>query len=158
MTGNNVLDKIILILALLATVAAAGVHVYTNMIFSRPSPIEEIERRKFEKELATHEIIQGLAIEDMIINLRGETKRLRFLNLTVNIVPFEKNDVELFGDNTNRPYIQDMIIRLAGDMSPEDLNSISGKLIFEDKIKTAIDDYFKRPAVKEIFFTKFVVQ
>ena len=64
---------------------------------------------------------------------------------------------------TNKYILRDEIITLAGSMYPNELNTVSGKLVFEEKIKQRFNDALasatnKKKTIRKIYFTKFVVQ
>lgn len=156
MTGNKSIDRIILILTLLTTIGTAGVFFYTEMIYKRPVPKNEEELAKLKDETKNINVPQSFKLDDIIVNLPSNTSRLRFLNVGINIVVFEDKDITTLEESKNA--ILDIIIEIASNMEPDELNSISGKLIFESRIKNKVNQVLKKSIVKELFYTKFVVQ
>ena len=43
-------------------------------------------------------------------------------------------------------------------MPPEQLNTISGKLLLEDRIVKKINNIYKQNIIKELYFSRFLVQ
>lgn len=156
MTGNKSVDNIILAIALLATAATVGMFVYTEMIFKKPLPSDAVELQKLKDDNKFISRPESLKLDKITINLPSRTKRLRFLDVQIHLVYFKNKDRAALEEIT--PIINDIIIDVGSNMSPDELNSIAGKLIFENRVKSKINDHFQRPVVKELFYTKFVVQ
>ncbi len=150
------LEKIVMILALVATLGATGVFVYTEIIFQRPIPDNEIELAKFNEGIKDIIDFKTYKIEKFSTNLYSRKTRLRYLNLEVHIQPISQNKLDLL--EAERTMIMDTIIRIAGRSTPEDLNTLAGKILFENRIKMSLNDYFNEPIVKRIFFSVFVIQ
>ena len=67
------------------------------------------------------------------MNLPARTARLRFLELEISLFPFkEKQKAKL---EALTPILKDTIIDVSSKMSPDELNSISGKILLEERIK-----------------------
>ena len=58
----------------------------------------------------------------------------------------------------NLPVVQDRIIDITSKMGPDELNSLSGKILLEDRLKREINKTMKKPMVKNIYFASFIVQ
>jgi flagellar basal body-associated protein FliL len=43
-------------------------------------------------------------------------------------------------------------------MSPSDVDSMTGKITFESRVKKAVNEKLGQPIVKQIYFSSFVVQ
>lgn len=156
MTGNKAADKIILILTVLASLGTAGVFVYTEIVFKKPVPNDQVEFDKLKDEKKNIFIPESFKLDKIIVNLPSNTTRLRFLDVEINLVIFDKEDSKILEEN--KSLINDIIIEVAADMDPDELNSISGKLIFESRVKNRINKKLDKMIVKELFYSKFVVQ
>ncbi len=156
MTGNKSIDKIILLLTLAASITAAGVFIYTEMIYKRPLPNNEAELAKLKDETKNNFLPESFKLDKIIVNLPSNTTRLRFLDAEIHLVIFDKNDSAILEENKAK--INDVIIEVASSMEPDELNSISGKLIFENRVKSRINGFLSKIIIKELFYTKFVVQ
>lgn len=156
MTGNKAVDNAILFLTLLATAACLGIFVYTEMIYKRPLPQNDQEMTLLMSDSKSQVFPAPFKLDKLIINLKSRKTRLRFLNLQAYIVPLYENTDDIF--ESNRAIINDAIIQIAGRMEADELNSISGKILLEDRVKKAINKITRKQLVKELLFTKFVVQ
>ncbi|MDD0852214.1 flagellar basal body-associated FliL family protein [Halobacteriovorax sp. GB3] len=156
MTGNNAIDKVLTLLTLLASLVTMGLFVYTEVIYTPPVPSEKAEKEKLMSDSESYNYPSTTKMDKLIINLESRTKRLRFLEVEVNFVTFKQSQSQSIIDS--KAIINDTLIRLANEMTPEELNSISGKILFENRVKKSINKYFQKPTVKEIHFSKFIVQ
>lgn len=156
MTGNKTIDTAIAGLAILVTLGTLGSFVYTEMIYKKPLPSESLNRDLLNQEPKKDLLIEPFKLKPITINLRSPTRRLRFLEIEVHLVPFKEEYKEKLSQVES--YLYDAIIDIAGAMEPDELNSISGKILLEERIKKRIQSRFNKEIVKEIFFSKFVVQ
>ena len=92
----------------------------------------------------------------VIVNLPSRSKKLRFLEITTEIVPF--NDDQVAEIEKNKHIVRDTFLDIAGEMPPEELNSLTGKILLENRIKTRLNKEMGAKIVQELYFTKFVVQ
>lgn len=156
MTGNKKLDLIVLALTTAVTAAVLGVFVYTEMLFEKPPTEEKVEKEKlllFAKKKVNND---NFKVDKVIINLTTEGSRLRFLEIEMFLVPFKVKYNDVF--EQSKAYIVDAIIDVASNMMPEELNSVAGKIILQDRIRRRLNQYYEKDLVKEIFFSRFVVQ
>jgi flagellar FliL protein len=156
MTGNKTIDTVILALAFIATATATGVFVYTNKIYKKPLPSNEVELQRLKDDVKGISVPESYKLDKIIVNLVSKTRRLRFLDIEAHLVVFNGQDIAILEEN--KAIINDKIIDIASGMTPDELNSIAGKLIFENRVKKAINGSFGRPIIKELFYTKFVIQ
>lgn len=156
MTGRKLLDQIIIALTLLMTIATVGVFVYTNVIYKKELPNNATELNSLKKDFGELNFPSTYVLDKITLNLESETRRLRFLDVQINLVLFQQEDSEVL--DQHKPQVYDIVIDVAAAISPEELNSLSGKLIFESRIKKRINELVKKRVVKEVFYSKFVVQ
>ena len=156
MTGNKSLDNILLLLASLITAATLGTFVYSEMLYKKPLPSDALEKEKLIEDSKVSVAPDIYKVEKLIINLNSPSKRLRFLDLEVHLVPFKSDSIDFF--ETKKFYIKDAIIDIASNMAPDELNTVAGKVILEERIRKRLNDFFGKSHVKEIFFSRFVVQ
>lgn len=156
MTGNKNIDKVILILALLATMATAGVFVYTEILYKRVLPDDQTEFSALKESTKNNFIPESFKLDKIIVNLPSHTSRLRFLDTEIHLVLFDKEFVKLLEEN--KAVINDLIIEIASDIDPDELNTISGKLIFESRVRNRLNKKLGKMVVKELFYSKFVIQ
>ncbi|MBI2518813.1 MAG: flagellar basal body-associated FliL family protein [Bdellovibrio sp.] len=155
-TGKKFVDLIIMGVLVLITVVTAGIFGFTEFMYQRPLVDESAEKLSLDQNLKNNMPKEGLKIEKIAVNIKSETARLRFLELAMHIIPFSAKHKEILEKAS--PMIYDRIGQVAAKMTPEDLNSISGKILFEDRLKRKINEDFNDQIVREIYFTSFVVQ
>lgn len=156
MTGNKLFDKILILLNLTVVFGAVGLIYYSqNMI-----PPEEINQEEAFKELKekSHKTLNTKPIEfnRTLLNLSSSKSRLRFLEIKVSIETFDLEDQEFV--KTKEYVVYDAIINIASAMKPNELNSVTGKLLLESRLKNHLNEYFQDDIVKKIYFSQFVIQ
>ncbi|MAE57589.1 MAG: hypothetical protein CME69_01845 [Halobacteriovorax sp.] len=156
MTGNKTIDNVIVLLVFLATAGALGTFVYTQMIYKKPLPTNEQGLAELKEDTANITVPESYKLDKIIVNLPSRTRRLRFLDVQIHLVVFKQETISIL--ENQKAIINDIVIDVASNMEPEELNSVSGKLIFESRVKNKINETLNMPAVKELFYTKFVVQ
>lgn len=156
MTGNKKLDRIIILANLIITLGAVGVVIYSNLFIETPLVNQSQELEELRSKAHGQANVSPLEFKRVILNLPSSETRLRFLEIQVNIEPFlEGQKPEL----VSREYvIYDSIIDIAGKMSPDELNSITGKILLEGRLKKYLNESFQNQIVKKIFFSKFIIQ
>lgn len=156
MTGNKILDYIIMGLSTLATAGALALFAYTNMLFEKPTFDDAEEFSKMEKESYQIQVKSAYKIKKLIVNLKARTTRLRYVEMDLHIVPIKSRYVSIIEKKDAE--VKDIIIDTASRMRPDEINSVAGKILLETRIKNHINKYVGKPVVKEILFSKFIVQ
>jgi flagellar FliL protein len=156
MTGKKMIDMILLGLNTFATLAALGVMVYTVILFERPTPNPDAEKKELLSGGRTYKPISSFKMKRIIINIPSTTARLRFLEIKAVLVPFK--DDQMAEIEKNKHIVRDTFLDIAGEMTPEELNSITGKIILEDRIKKRLNKSLGARTVQEMYFQKYVVQ
>ena len=54
--------------------------------------------------------------------------------------------------------VLDVIIDVSGRISPHEINTVLGKILYENRLKLGINKILSKNAVKDIYFSKFTVQ
>lgn len=148
--------KILILLNAVIVLGSAGLVYYSHKMIKRKPIDETAALNKMINDVANASKVTPVKLKKLTINLYSRKTRLRFLDIELNILPFAEKDKELIKEM--EPYIADSVIIIAGDMTPEDLNSVSGKILLENKIRYQTNQMLKRSVVKEIFFSRFVIQ
>ena len=156
MTGNPSIDKILLLLNGVVVGGACALILYSHLVI-KPPPLSEnaafgsmIENSMNEMQKAT------VSLDEIVVNLYSRERRLRFLNT--------KMDIELYyeADRDNilsyKSKIFDALIDIAGNMRPNELNSVTGRLLLEERIKKHVNTLSSRPLIKRIYFPKYIIQ
>ncbi len=156
MTGNPTLDKIILGLNGLIVTGAAALIIFAHTSIKKPNT----ERSKEFGNMIENSMFElqkpPVVMEEIVVNLYSRESRLRFLNTQMNLILFEEKDRETV--LALKPHIFDALIDIAGNMKPKEVNSVTGRILLETRVKTRINSLVKRPIIKKILFSKFIVQ
>jgi flagellar protein FliL len=156
MTGNNMVDKIILALSAGATIGALALIVFTQFFYEKVPYNNKLELEKLFEESRKQAMPEAYKLDKLVVNLQSTSRRLRFLDTIIFLIPFNNESIKLF--ESSKAIINDLIINTAGAMGPDDLNSVAGKVIFADRVKKGINNGLGGSHVKTILFSHFVVQ
>lgn len=160
MTGKKLLDMILLGVMVLATLAVTGLFFYTEKMYKKPPIDEALEKKALETDQDAKSLPTFFKVEKMTISLipkdEAANKRMRWLEIETHLVLFEASDLELM--KVSLPIIQDRLIDITSKMGPEELNTLSGKILLEDRLKREINKALGKVIVKGIFFASFIVQ
>jgi flagellar FliL protein len=156
MTGKPALDKILMGLNLATLFGGLALFIYTNVVYKKPLPDESTELSELEKSAKLQTEVGPFKLDKMTINLASEQSRLRFLDVEVHLLPFKEEGLKTLEEHKTKLF--DIIIEVAGTLSPDELNSVSGKILLENRLKKKINEYLRNQVVREIFFSTFVVQ
>lgn len=160
MTGKKLLDMILLGVMLLATLAVAGLFYYTEKVYKKPPIDENAEKAALLNSVDAKAVPTFFKVDKMTISLiprnENSNSRMRWLEIEMHLVLFETTDLELM--KTNLAVVQDRIIDIASKMGADELNSLSGKILLEDRLKRDINKALHKPVVKNIYFASFIVQ
>lgn len=156
MTGNAGLDKLILALNGVVIAAACGLVIYSHTVISPPPVDTALELGNMIENSMQEYQKPTVAMEEIVVNLYSRETRLRFLNTQMNIELYKEKDRDFI--TSLKAIINDALIDIAGNMHPNELNSITGRILLENRIKTRVNEHIKRPVLKKIYFSKFIVQ
>lgn len=163
MTGNKKLDTILILVMLLLTLATAGIFYYTEFLYKKPTVNVTQEKAELLDNKDARAIPHFLKIEKMVISLIPKdtlgsqaNSRMRWLEIEMHLVLFQREDEVYISENI--AIVKDRIIDIASRMGADELNSVSGKILLEDRLKREINKAMLRPVVKNIFFASFIVQ
>lgn len=145
---------------LLSTLAVSGLFYYTEKVYKRPPIDEAAEQAALMAEVNANALPTFFKVDKMTISLTPKNEalnsRMRWLEIEIHMVLFEEKELEAM--KINLPLVQDRIIDISSKMGPDELNSLSGKILLEDRLKREINKSLGKPAVKNIFFASFIVQ
>lgn len=149
--------KFLFALNFLLTFATIGVFVYTVTIYKKPLPEEVDEWNKMIAQMHQEELgIKNYQLPKMTVNIPSTVTKLRFLDLEAFFTPTKNRYLPLL--TASKPIINDVIIEVASQFDPDELNSLTGKLLFEERVKKLVHERLKVTIIKQIYFTRFVVQ
>ena len=155
MTGNSALDKILLGINSLVVAAAVGLVYYSHTIVAPPTDSQGQYSDLVNSSVNDYKR-PPIVFKEMVVNLYSKQRRLRFLNLTMNIEVYEQEQEELV--KTYKPFINDRLIDIAGNMKPEDVNSVTGRILLESRVKKHFNQAIGKKVIKKIYFSKFIIQ
>mgnify|MGYP000224038940 CR=1 FL=1 len=156
MTGNPGLDKIILALNAIVIGGACALVVYSHTMIKKPLADGSLEFGNLIEGTVNEMQKPPVTLDEIIVNLYSKERRLRYLNTQMNIDLFYERDRE--DVSSLKAQIFDAIIDIAGNMKPSELNSVTGRILLESRIKTRVNQTAKKSLVKKIYFSKFIVQ
>ena len=150
------LDTIIVAFLSLASLFTLGVYVYTTMIYEKPLPSDTQQMLQMMEESKDRVFADAYKMDKLTINLPSRSSRLRFLDVEMHLVPFNATQHSILEGRT--PLIKDTIIEIVGDMKPHELNTTVGKILLESRIKKQINRKLGEKVIKDIYYSRFVVQ
>ncbi len=156
MTGNAAIDKIILIASATVSMLTLGLMLYAHMGIKRPVIDAQAELDSMIGDAKMRSQLETVSLKKITLNLYSRSSRLRYLDIQLDILPFQASQAAEI--NKYEALISDTIINIAGDMEADDLNSVSGKIILEDRIKKNVNTVVGKPLLKKIYFSRFVIQ
>lgn len=160
MTGKKLIDLIIAGVSILSTLAVLGVFYYTEKMFVKPPIDESKEQAELLASVDPKALPELYKMDKMIISLLptddSRLYRLRFLEIEIHLVLFKKEDIELI--KAQLPLIQDRAIDIAQKMTPDDLNTLSGKMLFENRIKNETNQLLGQSVIRSLYFSRYIVQ
>lgn len=151
------MQKVLIILNLVIVLAATGLVVYSHTMI-KPKPTDQAaETEELKKQAIADTQIQPVPIKKFVVNLHSRSTRLRYLDIEMNILPFKEDQKDII--KQNEFLFKDTVIEIASHLDPDDLDSITGKILLENRIKKAINAKLgDPPVIKQIYFSGFVVQ
>ncbi len=156
LTGNKLVDTLLTGLSVLASIICIGTIIYADMIFEKELPQDTIERLKMLKELKGTIYPESYKLEKITVNLKSRRNKLRYLDTTIHLVPFNAKYIDLIDNQKSE--VLDVIIDVSGRISPHEINTVLGKILYENRLKLGINKILSKNAVKDIYFSKFTVQ
>ncbi len=156
MTGKALIDKIIVLVALVFALGSVGLVYYSHKMIKRvpTNQAEELENLKNDAKAATQQ--KPYAVKQMIINILSNGNKLRYLDVELNIQTFEENQKIML--KRHEHVIKNAMVEIAAEMSADDLNSVTGKILLESRVKKVVNEKLNDTVVKQIYFSRYVVQ
>ncbi len=150
------LQTILIYLNLLVVLAGAGLVYYAHNIIKPEATNQALEAEALKNEALEDSQLSPVPIKKFVVNLHSRGTRLRYLDLEMNVLTFHANQKEII--KSHEYLFKDVVIEIASHLEPEQLDSVTGKILLENKIKKQINAKIGQPVVKQIFFSGFVVQ
>lgn len=154
------LDMILLGVMTLTTLAVIGLFYYTEKVYKRPPIDENKEKAAFLKENDPKALPAFYKLDKMTVSLvpkdPNANQRMRYVELEISLVLFKSEDAGII--KTYQSVVQDKIITIASKMGADELNSLTGKILLEDRLKKEINKSLGKPVIKSVFFSRYIVQ
>lgn len=149
--------KILIIINFVVVLAGAGLVFYSHKMLKPEPTNQEAEAEALKKEALANTQMKPVPIKKFVVNLHSRGSRLRYLDLEMNVLTFTEEQKALV--KANEHIFKDAVIEIASHLEPDDLDSVTGKILLENKIKKAVNAKLgEQPVVKQIYFSGFVVQ
>jgi flagellar FliL protein len=156
MTGNPGLDKIIMGLNVAVVGASTALVIYAHLVLG-PPPTDEVAEYTGMARAAMVELKkQPVVFKEIVVNLYSRERRLRFLDLIMNLEVYDDGQQQRV--EKVKPIIIDTLIDITGNMKPEELNSVTGRILLEARLKNKVNSIIEAKLVKKIYFSKFIIQ
>jgi flagellar FliL protein len=155
------MQKILIILNLVVALVGAGLVFYSHNMIKRAETDQKAEEAKLKTEAVESTQLQPVPIKKFVVNLFSRGTRLRYLDLEMNVLTFTADQKQIVKNNEH--VFKDVVIEIASKLAPEDLDTVTGKLLLENRIKKQVNERLQKlgaigPVVKQIYFSGFVVQ
>lgn len=148
--------KILILINLVVALLGAGVVFYSHHLL-KPEPTDQhAEKAKLRDSLNQQVSLTPVPIKKITVNLSSHANRLRFLNLEMSILPFFEDQKAII--SKHEYLIKNVVIELASTLTPAEVETVTGKMLFESKIKKQVNAKLGQPVIKQIFFSGFVIQ
>ncbi len=153
----NIMKILMILFAVmnLTVICGGGFIVYKYTIGYKPPILTEkdlYQAMNIEKQFEEGEPII-YSLDPFTVNLL--TPR-HVINLEVSVELLDEDGFEEV--ISEDPRARDAIVRILNKKSKSDLESIQGKLFLKDQITVAINDFLDDGVVKDVYFSRFVVQ
>ncbi|MFL5785057.1 MAG: flagellar basal body-associated protein FliL, partial [Bacteriovoracaceae bacterium] len=150
------MQKILILVNLVVVLLGAGLVYYSHFMI-KPEPTNQAaETEKLKTEASEKAKIEPVPIKKFVVNLYSGPSRLRYLDVEMNVLTFHADQKEIVKNNEH--IFKDVVIAVAAQMQPSDLDSMTGKITFESRVKKGVNERLGTPVVKQIYFSTFVVQ
>ena len=142
---------------MVVVLAGAGLVFYSHNLL-KPEPTDQAAQAEaLKNEAIANTQMKPVPIKKFVVNLHSRGSRLRYLDLEMNVLTFSEAQKGIV--KANEHIFKDTVIEIASHLEPDDLDSVTGKILLENKIKKAVNAKLgDQPVVKQIYFSGFVVQ
>jgi flagellar protein FliL len=152
-------NKMMMILMGVVCVVLIGFGTMMFVMWSKISALDPSAKHKGgEKSADKSETIQlgpMFPLEAFIVNL-DDPKLRKYLRVTMDLELKTKEDVKEVEDRL--PQIRDYILTILPAKQFDQVSTIEGKNLLRREIQKAINGFFKKEIIVNIYFTEFVIQ
>lgn len=148
--------KNLIYLNFVVALACVGIVYYSHFMIKPEATDHHQEKLNMRASLGQQAEITPVPIKKFAVNLSSHPSKLRFISLEMNILPFFEDQKKII--SSNEYLIKDVVIELASHLKVEDVETVTGKMLFESRIKKQVNTKLGQPVIKQIFFSGFVIQ
>lgn len=156
MTGNKLFDKILIALNATLILGAVGLVVYSHKFVEKPSLNQSDEFSNMIDQTVNESNKPVVKFDEIVINLYSKQTRLRFISIKMSIETFNSKQVEKL--KGLKSIVNDSLIDIVSNMSPDEVNTITGKLLLESRLKKRVNKTLGTSIIRRVYFSKFIVQ
>lgn len=150
-------QKILILLNLVVVLAGAGLVFYSHKMIKAEPTNQAAETQKLKDQAIAQTQIQAVPIKKFVVNLHSRNTRLRYLDIEMNVLTFTEEQKEIV--KASEYIFKDVVVEIASHLEPDELDSVTGKILLENKIKKRVNEKLgEPPVIKQIYFSGFVVQ
>ncbi len=152
-------EKLIKIMAILSIVLTLAALVLSFFVNSKRAPKvvdQALEVNNLKDEAKKASSIDAYKIEKIVVNLATGQNRLRVVDMSLDLITFQPQHIDLL--EKNKAIVYDSIIEITSKIQADELNSVSGKILLEDRIKKKIHKEIGTTVIRKILFSQFVIQ
>ncbi len=151
------LQKILIIVNLAVVLAGAGLVFYSHNVIKPEATNQAAETQKLKDDAIAQTQVQAVPIKKFVVNLHSRNTRLRYLDIEMNVLTFTEEQKEIV--KASEYIFKDVVVEIASHLEPDELDSVTGKILLENKIKKRVNEKLgEPPVIKQIYFSGFVVQ
>ena len=152
------LKKILFFFLIALNVGGMGLGSYLTYLGTIGITRETINEAKAKEMLYNREIFEGrpivYSLDPFTVNLADEEDRI--VQVKVSLEMIDENGIEEVV--SMGAHARDAIVLILNGKNFVDLQSIQGKLFLKDEITVALNKQLKRSFIKDIYFSRFVLQ
>lgn len=150
---------ILAVLNLLAIVGGGGLAFYAISESPRPKPVEKPVKMTLEEYLKKEKVFADkpivYSLEPFTVNLANQDEE-KIVQIEVNIEMLdERSYEEIIGKSA---MVRDTVVRILSQKRFQDIASIQGKLFLKDDISLSINKQLDYGFIKDVYFTRFMLQ
>jgi flagellar protein FliL len=141
-------------------VTGGGVYlVFLSTMGFEPPQLRESELKEVRRLASLSKVGDDLPLvytmEKLTANLAGEPKRA--IQVEINVEMLNKDGFTEMLDSRRRAQVRDQVLRVLGNTTFSEVESIQGKLFLKDTFAQELNSILDKGVVKRIYFSHFVV-
>lgn len=145
-------------LLMVINVFAMGIGGYLAYLGTIGMTPESIKEDKARELIYNEEVFEGkpitYSLDPFTVNLAGDSERIVQIKVTLEMLD-ENGFEEVVSMGA---HARDTIVHILNGKSFDELQSIQGKLFLKDEITVALNEQLNESFIKDIYFSRFVLQ